>query len=139
MNEYIQRALLAAALTGAVYGIYWIASDIYGGGWVTIEARVVGRQFIPDRSRWETYTYSCGSGESLRRCSGRRYVSIPAEYRVFCVEPDGTQRNLDDAWGFSNLADGGRVVLRARVGRSGFRWSTSIDRERSPSIRTGAR
>lgn len=118
---------LGLAVFGA--GVYWCVADVYFGQWVAIEARVTGRRFVPDRSHWQTDIHADSKGHIT---TSTHYVSIPAEYHVFCVEADGTPRDMDDVWGFSNIGNGQRVVLRARVGRSGHRWSTSIDRERSP-------
>lgn len=128
----IPKRLAAAAGLAALCTLgYWCVADMWFGEWRSIRARVTGRQFVPDHSHWVTDVYACGTTEAPQTCTSMRYVSLPAEFHVFVIEPDGARRDIDDAWGFSNLREGGPVTLKARVGRSGIRWMTIIDREKS--------
>lgn len=126
-SETLKRLLIAAVLSAVVVGIVWAVADIYGGTWRRIHARVVGRQFIPDRSHWRTFSHCSGTPS---RCStSMEYVSVPAEYHVFVAEMDGHPGDFNDAWAFSNLHEGQHCTVQARIGASGIRWFAHIPHE----------
>lgn len=124
-----KRIAIAIAFTVAAYAVFWCVRDVWFGEWRNNQARVTGRQFVPDRSHWEPYMYECGTSKSPRTCFGTRYVNIPAEYHVFVSDVNGGG-NYDDPWAFSNLVEGEFCTIRSRYGASGFRWHSYIVHER---------
>jgi hypothetical protein len=126
----VKRALIAAGCAIVAFGIFWCVRDVWAGEWRAFPATVTGKQFVPDRSHWEVHVSSDAKG---RASTNMVYVSVPAEYHVFVVEPSGDPGDFNDAWAFSNLAEHQRCQLRARVGRSGWRWYTRIEHTRHES------
>lgn len=121
----LKRFAIATACALVTFGIIWCVKDVYYGEWREYPAHLTGRQFIPDQSHSEVYSYSCGDSKAPRTCVGTRWVSIPAQHLVFTVEPSGASEAFNDSGAFA-LPDGARVQLVARCGRSGIRWFLHI-------------
>lgn len=126
-----KRLAISVMLALVTAGIYWAIRDIWMGEWVPTTAIVTGKHYVPDRSHWQTVGSVDANGQATTR---QEYVSLPPEYHVFARDDDGEIHDLDDRWLFSYVENGMRVALKMRIGRSGWRWATVVDRERTQTM-----
>lgn len=114
------RILVSVAAGFAIYFAVYFIRDVATGEDRNYTATVIGKQFVPDRSHWETYieSYSCGTSRQPRWCSRTaiRYVRIPPEYHVFARDETGESFNFDDSWAFTWFVEKDACRLQSRVG-----------------------
>lgn len=120
----MKKTLSILGGVAAAFLLAWVIRDIFLGEWQTIPAKVIGRNYVPDRSYWMPVTTSCGQNCTTTTL---QYFPVPEEFNVSVRERDGGWGSYNDAWAYHNLSDGEYCTVIVRVGRSGLRWFGKIE------------